>query len=577
MSQQKRKIQTVALSRNKLYKTYQFHGILGRGKNPESVMQQAVKEVFLWLQSRFRQFDSIPQEINVPDEASEYGRLLRSFRINDGYVIETVYLPEEDTWSFRLTEPDMGTSMRDALPGRLFMTNYGLARVGHTVEFGCQIVCSQPEDSTEDAEVFRPKLIRDLRESLGLFSIVDLTYEAVDINDRAGKSHYQLLKDHPERNMPIVLIEKALPDIQKFLAASGPPYRSALLPDLPVHGSIREMADRWARSLCGLAYVFVDEKARADRVVSIGASGQETTLSEGRTLPDEAGDLWKLVWTQATEHSKRNDAYRFNKVLFVDEAHERKYRTDLSRLQSEKDFGEEINTLHKRAQELEDQIVREKQLTRDFAQKYKSQQEECRVLELNHGIEMKRTLDKLQKAEGAWSMLERMIEERDRKISELQARMKRPRNMQAFIDWVEVHFQDSVILHPRAQDELKKVKNYDLDMMCDAIEVLSEAYCRRRTETLSESEYNELCKSLTATAFEISLTGDASIKRYPDDYTVQYKRGPKGKAERQTLDLHLKAGVDSQSLLRIYFFWDEETNRVVIGSMPRHLRILKGG
>lgn len=54
MGPKKKNVETVALSRNKLYRTYQFYGILGKGKKPEYVMEEAVKSIFLWLQSRFR-------------------------------------------------------------------------------------------------------------------------------------------------------------------------------------------------------------------------------------------------------------------------------------------------------------------------------------------------------------------------------------------------------------------------------------------------------------------------------------------------------------------------------------------
>ena len=66
---------------------------------------------------------------------------------------------------------------------------------------------------------------------------------------------------------------------------------------------------------------------------------------------------------------------------------------------------------------------------------------------------------------------------------------------------------------------------------------------------------------------ELSLTGEASISRYPGDYVVKYGK------ERRELDLHLKRGAsrEPRNCLRIYFFWDDDGEQVVVGHLPRHL------
>jgi hypothetical protein len=63
---------------------------------------------------------------------------------------------------------------------------------------------------------------------------------------------------------------------------------------------------------------------------------------------------------------------------------------------------------------------------------------------------------------------------------------------------------------------------------------------------------------------------NASIKKYPKRYKVLYDNCLDSGGKRE-LDMHLKTGVDSKFLLRIYFFWDEVKEKVVIGSMPDHL------
>jgi len=56
-----------------------------------------------------------------------------------------------------------------------------------------------------------------------------------------------------------------------------------------------------------------------------------------------------------------------------------------------------------------------------------------------------------------------------------------------------------------------------------------------------------------------------------DEYWVAYPIGSQDK--KRLLDLHLTKGVSREArfCLRIYFFWDDEAKRVVIGWLPGHL------
>lgn len=68
MADLKKLRETIALAKNKLYKTYQFHGTVGRGKEPEYVFKASISCVFAWLRERFRQFDDIPKQLIMPED-----------------------------------------------------------------------------------------------------------------------------------------------------------------------------------------------------------------------------------------------------------------------------------------------------------------------------------------------------------------------------------------------------------------------------------------------------------------------------------------------------------------------------
>ena len=81
------------------------------------------------------------------------------------------------------------------------------------------------------------------------------------------------------------------------------------------------------------------------------------------------------------------------------------------------------------------------------------------------------------------------------------------------------------------------------------------------------------CKSRGNSSFEIGPCGEQSIKRFAEEYRILYNTDSKEHKDRRTLDTHLKFGVDSRYLIRVYFFWDADTGKVVIGHMPGHLII----
>ena len=92
--------------------------------------------------------------------------------------METVCIPEEKLWAFRLIEPDLTTKWENgeevsaALPGRLFETNIAFRVADNRMQMGVCIIVSEPEDTGEDrqATVLRPAVVSRLAEAprLGL-------------------------------------------------------------------------------------------------------------------------------------------------------------------------------------------------------------------------------------------------------------------------------------------------------------------------------------------------------------------------------------------------------------------------
>ena len=81
------------------------------------------------------------------------------------------------------------------------------------------------------------------------------------------------------------------------------------------------------------------------------------------------------------------------------------------------------------------------------------------------------------------------------------------------------------------------------------------------------NECQRLCALYYNRPFEVGESGDRNMKDYASDYTVKHKK------ENALLTHHLKVGKDPMRLVRIYYFYDKSDRKIVVGSMPKHLRI----
>ena len=84
-----------------------------------------------------------------------------------------------------------------------------------------------------------------------------------------------------------------------------------------------------------------------------------------------------------------------------------------------------------------------------------------------------------------------------------------------------------------------------------------------RSRNRASKEYNR--------RFDVMKLTGILIEMYPTDYKIKYYKDRLGKSIDSVLDLHLRVGHTNENLLRIYFLYDKEQKRIVIGSLPRYL------
>lgn len=132
-------------------------------------------------------------------------------------------------------------------------------------------------------------------------------------------------------------------------------------------------------------------------------------------------------------------------------------------------------------------------------------------------------------------------------------------------NWATDNLAGRVFLLPRALRSVKKADFRDIALVCNSLLLLGQQYRAMRLGEISPSECDEAANEI---GVEISSTGsEARLMQWREEYEVAWRGG------RQFLDMHLKKGTsrEPRSCLRIYFFWDDEDEQIVVGHLPSHL------
>ena len=140
-----------------------------------------------------------------------------------------------------------------------------------------------------------------------------------------------------------------------------------------------------------------------------------------------------------------------------------------------------------------------------------------------------------------------------------------PDDLDGFEQWCRDNLAGSVELANRAFQGVRKSEFHDPKFIYRALLLLRDYYVPMRVEGTPERR-DAFFVELARLELEDSPTGDG-IKFAPDVYSVQHG------STRRPLDKHLK-GRDSRDRrfgFRLYYFWDDEGQVVVVGWLPTHL------
>lgn len=150
------------------------------------------------------------------------------------------------------------------------------------------------------------------------------------------------------------------------------------------------------------------------------------------------------------------------------------------------------------------------------------------------------------------------------------ARLRVPESYQELDEWVRTNLPGRLDLHPRARRGLRDAQYADVGLVTRALLLLAQEYREMKLGERGALEaFKEGCKQLGVTF------GKSIIPQRAGEEGEAYfvRLGAAENAPRRFLEFHLRkgSGKDPRRCLAIYFLWDDETQRVIVGWLPSHL------
>lgn len=369
------------------------------------------------------------------------------------------------------------------------------------------------------------------------------------------------------------------------------PHRSQ--PVIVVSGNVDQSADRLAKRLVGVAHVVRIDNALSDSLIR--AFGRDRSVygnavrlyRPGFTADSDAypHPIWALKGTvlpkwladDLFEHAcaislevgdleERAPSFQAVRSLLAEGRQAAsEHRLAELRRQAESlasSAEEKISQLQAINQELEAALSEQKTQNRHLLELATQADGELQTTrrERNAALEEVRQL-KFQ-ISNQWNEVETGYVESDDQV-------EYPDNWGDLETWVELYGQDRLVLHPKAIKAAQESPFKDIPLAYKAMDYLVRFYVPMRTRSADDTDaYQRSKQALAELGLEESDVGTADeIKRYKQEYKRQYD------GREVTLDRHLKRGVGfgGEFQFRLYFYYDDKAEKVLVGHMPTHL------
>ena len=608
------------------YWTYQGYYKLtpaqGSGMSVEDVFNKSILYITGWLKGKLG--SALEEEelnfFNIYPDAEEYasfrlfedGKDIIDNRVHRRYDINVLAIKDESEWTLRMVEPQTPTLKSKNVDEpqhleRQFVTNAALKKADDCVYFTARVTCKEPEYNGDDyAAVFRPAFVHYIYDDE---SIV-MTEGAVETGE------------YPIDGSIISMNTGSKEECRRFFDdLINNPFRqhSIVLFNPEMEEKDRTATEEIAKLLGGCGYIVTEEESKCfanlfnvmdmpeaiskikdNYLVIYPLTGDSFDSAETEWFPVYFKDRNRMK-DEVYSYTFRKDGviktpkYMYGDVLFCSDL-KKKYVEEIGRAadkgllarlaeqlkEAERDKASSSADEQKRKLEEIEKTMRE--LERQNGELRRKNAEYAGIIEQKNNEKnilsekLKRACaerDNMLSSQPTEEMLK--AREKNRELAEFAEEYMNkyltvtlgPGKFIEVIPWIKSTFPETIFIHPDAERAYNKLgREYPVDKVCAGFVFLN-AFVRYRRGDWTKEQYLKVSESELISAFfgesERTLSSNFDKTDAPEAAFIEYK------GIKQLLNLHVTYSEVSSEAIRIYFIYDADEGKAVVGSMPDHL------
>ncbi|MCH3999399.1 MAG: hypothetical protein LKF15_02820 [Lachnospiraceae bacterium] len=536
-----------------IQRIFQISGLLKIDHNKYGTAKYNASLIYNWLRGKF-------QSLRLPDKMRTVSR------DRAGQSVDVIYDYQKQYFCMLAQHPDQ------EVPGRMWSIEAEIIVQDENVRMGAKLSYSTPVGSQASTPNFSiPRFVRDIAYKNGIFDGWRLERQATYIQSSDDLQRMIELLTMRDRLCPVIVIAECEENAQN-------PFKSGYLVD----------PDKLANSVYLTAHVIaLPVKFQDEFRNEVGENlkvydGAVRTYYPNLSLEDDDYKRHPFSAPSAilaasysdddgTDHIM-GEAYQFMladriqqynsmaRIKWSELGHKFYYQANRELLKERISSAGDIDKLKEEIANQEKQYETEIKSAEDAAysamedtEKYKDQLAEARdtIHRLNTRLE---TLQyQLEKSQGQGAI-----------------EIPIPDTYEELPKWVDTYFPGRMVLNSRAYRSLKDAEFEDVHLVYQSLKLLGDEYCRMRAGTLTRNQFDEKCQELGVT--ESGCIADSRAGELGDIYFIPDYHG-----RRVKIDRHIKNGSaatrDPKRCMRIYFFWDDDMQQVVICYLPQHQQI----
>ena len=535
----------VQLSSSYLRHSYQILATI----NPEGQMtgaeafQRATNIVYEWAKSTAHSiFRNLPYNKETLDMKC------------DGNEIGVLYNEKEEQFVFRLSHIDA------YIAGRMWITDVQICRSDDKYLFATRLSVSSLKTCTEDVPFSCPQFVRFIAENIGLIDEYKIQRNAHILNNEMEAERLLQYLESTDRKTAVVLV--------------SPSY----FPEEEKYNGYTVDADHMAKELIGVAHVFtissnIVQYLREKMGKWSVYDGAIRTFYPGLVFEEE--EYWRHPRLLREQILMRNTEDRPDGAML--EVIEYVRRFALGRrlpwtesnisfyLAVHQDFlrqqrAASVQSTQDLIELYEEDLAQSKQACKEMTEMAESYSRDCETEQENNRQLRQRITKLMLQVSNLETRLQRALQAGETLVSIDGSYEEIP-------TWIEENYPGCLYLSSRAKRSLKKAAYEDVRLVYQCLQLLATSYYAYRMGSKTYEDFTTDMHNVDSGLKEAGAVTETAAGMYGDDYKIEYK------GKKRLFERHIGKGTqkDPCKTLRIYYFWDDEDQIVVIGDLPMHL------